>query len=122
MPRSVRERIFYDRLERFIPSVTWPVRCFRKFMGVDKGLRYSSSFSVLLRKKPLYIKALAFERNLNNSDFDRKLRQNSKEISVKACRSRSLFLQKSEEVQSKINNQFKEQTYLKSLSRYKDGQ
>lgn len=122
MPRSVRERIFYERVSAPKQSCSWSVRCFRKLARTYFGVRPCSGPSVKIRKGALYIKALAFERNIDNRRFDSELRKGSEVFSFKDINRRALLFEARKTSEREASCKLKEKSYDRSLASYKDGQ
>lgn len=122
MPRSVRERIFFERVTGSSSVSDWPVRCFRKLARAYFGLRPSPRPSVTVRPLPIYRKALAFERAIDFRRFDGELRKGPAPDSFEAISKRAVLFEARKETERKASCRLKEKSYNKSLSSYKDGQ
>lgn len=122
MPRSVRERIFFERVSGSSGASDWPVRCFRELARTYFGLRPSPRPSVAIRPLPIYSKALAFERAVDFRRFDDEFRKGPAPDSFKAINKRAVLFEARKETERKASCRLKEKSYNKSLSNYKDGQ
>lgn len=118
MPRSIKELIYYDRTRIFRKN--WTTRVCERYSRVKKGSGLPSSRLVILRKNPLFRKALDYQRMQNNSDFDRKLRQNSeKSVALDYKHFRAVCL--SEEHDRQNRQEVAEQNFIKHLKKQKHG-
>lgn len=122
MPRSVRERIFFERVSGSSSPSDWPLRCYRKLARAYFGLRPPARTPVKVRALPIYRQALAFERDVDFGRFDRELRKGSEALSFKDLSRRTLLFEARKTSERKSSCELKEKAYNQSLSSYKDGQ
>lgn len=121
MPRRLVERVYYKKCKPFGVD-QWPVRCWRKFYNSRKGLWNKPNVKIVLRKVPIYVQALAFARNRNNSEFNSRLRKDCQRFDKQTYSRRVRQICANEEASLKVREKTSQQNYSKSLAGKNDNQ
>lgn len=119
MPRKIKDLIYYDRKRIFFGS--WPINVCRKVFGFKKTSGLPSRRKFIVRPLSVYRAALAAERTQYLSDFDKKIRgdskKNSEQIDYRTIRSVLL----SENIDRQNRSEAAKKTYYQHLKKQKYG-
>ena len=119
MPRRIAERIYYRESKALLVR-PWSYRVFLRCLGTKD--RFKDGPKKHLFKVPLYARALAYERERLNNDFERELRKSSSENLLKNSRFTSRFLCGFEALQLSDRERASAKIYADKLRQSKDGQ